>query len=233
MKNPGRRFFLALFQVLLICACASRPRPPAITLPSPEELPPPFREPFEKAIEKIKQNGKDIDKYFIPDTEGRIAVKSNLRDEDLDFEIIYDLENAAAIGDSLFEVGFSCQDKESGLLLKDTIVWNPLAADAGILLSFDDDYTDSWERYFDLFDKYKTKVTFFIIGKPDAGKTGAFCARALNRGHDVGYHSLNHLDLRRMPGDDFTRETIEPLKLFRDAGIPVSSFAYPYGYYEP
>jgi peptidoglycan/xylan/chitin deacetylase (PgdA/CDA1 family) len=233
MKNLYHLFCLVLFQAFLLCACASRPRPPEIILPSPEELPPPFREPFEKAIEKIKQNGKDIDKYFIPDTEGRIAVKSDLRDEDRDFEIIYDLENAAAIGDSLYEVGFSCRDKESGMLLKDTIVWNPLAADAGILLSFDDDYTDSWERYFALFDKYKTKVTFFIIGKPDAGKTGAFCAKALSRGHDVGYHSLNHLDLRRMPAEEFNRETIEPLKSFRDAGIQLSSFAYPYGHYEP
>jgi peptidoglycan/xylan/chitin deacetylase (PgdA/CDA1 family) len=242
MKNPYPRFFLFLFPAFLLYACASRPRPasetvketPVIFLPSPEELPSVIKRPFEQAIEKVKQNGKDIDKYFILDEEGRIVVKANLRDEDVDFEIIYDLENAREIGVSAYEVGFFCRDKESGMLLKDALVWNPLASDAapsetaGLLLSFDDDYTDSWERYFDLFDKYKTRVTFFIIGKANP-----FCARAIRRGHDVGYHSLNHLDLRKMSRNEFNQETIESVKQFRDAGFPLSSFAYPFGFYEP
>jgi peptidoglycan/xylan/chitin deacetylase (PgdA/CDA1 family) len=236
MKNPYRPFFTVLFPVFMLCACASRPRQavetvkelPVIFLPSPEELPPPFRQLFEQALEKVKQNGKDIDKYFISDGEGLITVKSDLRDENGDFEIIYDLENAREIGNSVYEVGFSCRDKESGLLLKDTLVWNPLVGNGGLLLSFDDDYADSWERYFDIFDKYKARVTFFIIGNPSS-----FCARAINRGHDVGYHGLNHLDLRKMSSEEFNRETVDAVKTFRDAGIPLSSFAYPYGFYEP
>jgi peptidoglycan/xylan/chitin deacetylase (PgdA/CDA1 family) len=232
VKNHFRPLCLILFPALVLCACASRPRPPAITLPPAEELPPHLKQPFEQALEKIKHNGKDMDKYFILD-EGRIVVKSNLRDENGDFEIIYDLENAREIENSFYEVGFSCRDTESGMLLKDTLVWNPLASDGGLLLSFDDDYTDSWERYFDLFDKYKARVTFFINGKANAGKTGAFCARALNRGHDVGYHSLSHKDLRKISREEFNREAIEPVRSFRDAGFPVSSFAYPFGFAEP
>jgi len=247
MKNPYRLFFTVLFPAFLLGACASRPRPEAETIkeppiiflpfpegpPSPEELPPPFKQPFEQALERVKQNGKDIDKYFILD-EGRIVVKAGLRDANGDFEIIYDLENAREIGSSVYEVGFSCRDKESGLLLKDALVWNPLASDAapsetaGLLLSFDDDYTASWERYFDLFDTYNAKVTFFINGIATP-----FCARALNRGHDVGYHSLSHRDLRQMSRDEFNREAIEPVKAFRDAGFPLSSFAYPFGFFEP
>jgi len=241
MKNPYPRFVLVLFPAFLLFACAGRPRPvpetvketPVIFVSSPEELPPPIKLPFEQALEKVKQNGKDIDKYFILDGEGRIIVKAGLRYENADFEIIYDLENSREIEGSCYEVGFSCRDKESGMFLKDTLVWNPLASDAapsetaGLLLSFDDDYTDSWERYFYLFDKYKARVTFFIIGKATP-----FCARAMNRGHDVGYHSLSHLDLRNMPRNEFNRETIESAKPFRDAGIPLSSFAYPFGFYE-
>jgi peptidoglycan/xylan/chitin deacetylase (PgdA/CDA1 family) len=234
MKNPYRPFFLIVFPLFLLCACAIRPRPaaetikepPVLFLPSPEELPPPLKQQFEQALEKVKQNGKDIDKYYILD-KGRIVVKAGLRVENGDFEIIYDLENARKGGSSAYEVGFSCYDKESGLFLKDVLVWNPLASDAGLLLSFDDDYTASWERYFGLFDTYNAKVTFFIIGK-----TTPFCARALNRGHDVGYHGLSHKDLRRMSRFEIYREAIEPAEAFRDAGIPVSSFAYPYGFYE-
>ena len=232
MKIFYRRFFLVLLPALLLYACASRPRQATekgkeLPVISPEELPPSLKQPFEKALEKVKQNGKDIDKYFILD-KGRIVVKAGLRDANGDFEIIYDLENAKELGASACEVGFSCRDTESGLLLKDALVWNPLAGSGGLLLSFDDDYTDSWERYFDLFDKYKARVTFFIIGNPNP-----FCAKAYNRGHDVGYHSLSHLDLRKMSRVEFNRETSESAKSFRDAGFPLSSFAYPFGFYEP
>jgi len=194
-------------------------------IPAPEDLPPSFE--FEGALEKIKRNGKDIDKYFILDGEGRIVVKASLYDESGDFEITYDLENASEIGDSAYEVAFSCSEKESGAVLNGVLVWKPLNAEAGLLLSFDDDYTDSWERNFDLFDKYNAKVTFFINGKPVP-----FCAKALKRGHDVGYHGLSHRDLRRMSRFEVYREAVEPAEAFRDAGIPVSSFAYPYGFYE-
>jgi len=246
MKNPYRPFFLVLLPCILLCACESlsrqarRPRPaaetgkelPVIFLSSPEGLPPPLKQPFENALDKIKRNGKDMDKYFVTDKEGRITVKSDLRDENGNFEIVYDLENAKELGNSAYEVGFSCLDKESGMLLKDVLVWNISASASGLLLAFDDDFTDAWERYFDLFDKYKAKVTFFINGNA-GGKVNPFCAKALNRGHDVGYHSLNHLDLRKMPRKEFNRETVEPVKAFGDAGIPVLSFAYPYGFYEP
>jgi len=253
MKNPSRRFFLFLFPAFLLYACAGRPRPadetvkepPVIFKPfpkgqsSPVESPPTIKQPFEQALEIIKQNAKDIDKYFILDGEGRIIVKADLRYENTDFEVIYDLENAGVTGGSAYEVGFSCRDKESGMLIKDSLVWNPLASDAassetapflttGLLLSFDDDYTDSWERNFDLFDKYKARVTFFVLGKPSP-----FCAKAIKRGHDIGYHSFNHADLRKMSRKEFNMETIESVKPFRDAGFSLSSFAYPFGYYEP
>jgi peptidoglycan/xylan/chitin deacetylase (PgdA/CDA1 family) len=234
MKKLYQPYYLILFPAFLLYACASRPhpaeqtkkKPAVISLPPAEGLPPPDNR-FERALEKIKQNGKDVDKYFVED-HGRIIVKAGLRDENGDFEIVYDLENTKAFGNSAYEVGFSCCDKESGIILKDALVWNPLAADGGLLLSFDDNYTDSWERHFDLFDKYTARVTFFINGK-----TCAFCAKALNRGHDVGYHSFSHRDLRAMSREEFYREAIEPARAFREAGVPLLSFAYPYGFYEP
>jgi hypothetical protein len=237
MRIFFRLFCLALLLAALLSACASRPRPAGIKTPPgkepaektpmvlsqpPEILPP----PLEQALVKIKQNGKDIAKYFILE-EGRIIVKSGLRDENGDFEITYDLENARDLGNSAYEVAFTFHDKESGMILEHMLVWNPLAGAGGLLLSFDDDYVDSWEGHFDLFEKYKARVTFFI-----QGKTNPFCAKALDRGHDIGYHSLNHRDLRKITREEFGRETVESALPFRQAGIPLSAFAYPFGFSE-
>jgi hypothetical protein len=60
----------------------------------------------------------------------------------------------------------------------------------------------------------------------------AFSHDALSRGHDVGYHSMNHLDLRRASSETINQETIEPLETFWKNGIPVLSFAYPFGFSE-
>ena len=167
-------------------------------------------------------------KYFILDEDGKIIVKADLQDLAGEFEVIYNLEETEVFQDSGYGVFFSVRNKETGAILKDTLVWRPRSGNAGLLLSFDDDYMESWERYFDLFDGYGARATFFIRGKPDP-----FCAMALSKGHDIGYHSLNHLDLRTISDSAFIRETIEPAKAFRQSGIPLASFAYPFGFSEP
>ena len=208
-------------------ACASRPRPTAerARVPSrPHKLP----TQLERLLRRIKQNGTDIVKYCIIDENGNIIVRADIQDNAGEFEITYDLEKAGLLGDSGYEVFFSVRNRETGAVLEDTLVWKPGAGEAGILLSFDDDYVESWERYFNLFDAYGAKVTFFIQGGPDP-----FCARAMVRGHDIGYHSLNHVDLRKIPEAAFIRETLGPAEAFRETGIPLASFAYPFGFSEP
>jgi peptidoglycan/xylan/chitin deacetylase (PgdA/CDA1 family) len=100
-------------------------------------------------------------------------------------------------------------------------------AQAGILLGFDDDYYESWEAAFPLFDQYGAKVTFFVQGNP------AFCLRALEKGHDIGYHTQTHPDLRRLSAEAWRREALESAQILRDSGIPLASFAYPFGFSEP
>jgi hypothetical protein len=49
----------------------------------------------------------------------------------------------------------------------------------------------------------------------------------------VGYHTLHHNDLRKLTRDAFMEETISKTAAFREAGVPLASFAYPYGFSEP
>jgi peptidoglycan/xylan/chitin deacetylase (PgdA/CDA1 family) len=179
-------------------------------------------------LDRVKQNGSDIEKYFVLDDERRIIVKANLRDDTDEYEVVYDLEGAEALADSTYRVHFAIQSGRSGASLNDSLIWRPRPASAGLLLAFDDDYMNSWEQHFDLFDKYNAKITFFI-----QGELNPFCAKALNRGHDVGYHSLNHLDLRKTSMAEFAAQTLDPAEAFRQAKVPLSSFAYPFGFSEP
>jgi len=101
-------------------------------------------------------------------------------------------------------------------------------SDAGIVLSFDDYYPGPWEQHFDLFDKYGVKVTFFVTGN----SVTDFMLNAQSRGHEIGYHTIRHPDLRRLSEEEFFEETISRISIFEDAGIELTSFAYPYGYYQ-
>ncbi|MCL2276416.1 MAG: polysaccharide deacetylase family protein [Treponema sp.] len=231
------------------------PPPPEII----EEIiiPPPVLTPEEQLIIRIKENGDDIEKFFTVDRNERITIKADLIHNNQLFEITYDLENLIEHEKSVYEVGFTVRlietlnketqydsddhqegknDSETGNdddnqpeipdFIQSVLIWRPVPGNAGILLSFDDDYQDTWERYLDFFDEYEAKVTFFLMGGYHP-----FSALAVERGHDVGFHSLNHPDLRQLSREVFNREAIESAQAFRQAGIPVTSFAYPYGFY--
>jgi peptidoglycan/xylan/chitin deacetylase (PgdA/CDA1 family) len=99
------------------------------------------------------------------------------------------------------------------------------AETSGILLSFDDNYYANWEAAFPLFERYGAKVTFFVQGNR------SFCLNALSYGHDIGYHTESHIDLRKTDCATWIHETIGSARLLRD--IPLASFAYPFGFSEP
>ncbi|MDR0540683.1 MAG: polysaccharide deacetylase family protein [Dysgonamonadaceae bacterium] len=99
----------------------------------------------------------------------------------------------------------------------------------GIALGFDDYYPETWEQYFDLFDKYNAKVTFFV----KAGSVSPFMLHAQNRGHEIGYHTIDHLFLSELSREQFWEQTVSRIGPFKDNGIELTSFAYPRGAYEP
>lgn len=98
---------------------------------------------------------------------------------------------------------------------------------SGILLAFDDYSGDNWAAHFDFFDEYDVKATFFI----NAAAPTDFCFEAVKRGHEIGYHTQNHVNLCEISEEEAYRQAVEPISLFREAGIPMTTFAYPYGAY--
>lgn len=98
---------------------------------------------------------------------------------------------------------------------------------SGILLSFDDYYPDNWEANFELFDKYDANVTFFINSLVPTD----FCYKAEARGHEIGFHTRFHVDLTDTTDEEIYQNAIEPIEYFRSNGVPLTTFAYPYGNY--
>jgi peptidoglycan/xylan/chitin deacetylase (PgdA/CDA1 family) len=181
-------------------------------------------------IERVKQNSETVKKYFILDENSNIIVKAAFEDAP-SFEVVYDLEDAEEEENSPLpglRVNFTVTQISSGLSRQDSFVWTPGQGNAGLLLSLDDAYMETWEQYFELFEKYGARVTFFI-----QGNFSPFCNEAVRRGHDIGYHSLNHRDLRKQSRERFNEEAILGAESFWEAGIVLSAFAYPYGFSEP
>ena len=120
----------------MFCSCATRPSALKIeeievkatpdSAPSEITLVLPALTAIEQLLQRIKQNGTDIEKYFILDESGRITVKADLQNDEGDFEVIYDLEEAKALGNSVFEVSFILHIKKTEIYIKDTLIWRPI-----------------------------------------------------------------------------------------------------------
>jgi hypothetical protein len=223
MKNVSGRIFLGGFFCVLFISCASQSaripperEPEAISKPEAVII---FT-PMESAVRRVKENSPLLKKYFTLDKDRNVIVKA----ETEDFEVIYDMKNSTPDGSGGFSLSFTLTSLSSGESRQDTLSWKPERNADGILLAFDDDYLEAWENNFDLFDHYGAKVTFFV-----QGEYSSFCGTALKRGHDVGYHSWNHLNLPKVSREVFRKETLSRIPAFRDAGVPLDSFAYPFG----
>ena len=80
---------------------------------------------------------------------------------------------------------------------------------------------------FDLFDEYDVRVTFFVnVAEPDE-----FRAEAKARGHEIGFHTVGHMDLSVLEEQYIIEQAIEPIEEFRRQGYGMKAFAYPYGAY--
>ncbi|MDR2759071.1 MAG: polysaccharide deacetylase family protein, partial [Spirochaetaceae bacterium] len=225
------RWTLLLIVFMTLLSCTTRGPPvtvPIIPVPRKEPLPLPEPEPvlplIDEAVKKVKANSPEIIKSFAGDSAENITVSGDING----YRVVYDLRNAAPQDERRFLVAFSVEDPLRNERRDDSFLWTPEEDNAGILLSLDDNYQDDWKTYFDLFDQYGAKLTFFV-----QGEFCPFCVEAQGRGHDIGYHTRNHLNLTKVSEDVFRSETLSGLADFRSAGVPLKAFAYPYGLSEP
>lgn len=105
-------------------------------------------------------------------------------------------------------------------------------------LTFDDGYEDFYTKAFPLLQKYKIKSTVYIIintlDKPGYLTTGQLKELARSGLVEIGSHTFNHPDLRKLKAKDVRFEILASRRILRQlSGQEVLTFAYPYGYYQP
>ena len=215
---------MCIFCMIIFMSCS---KVIAVSPPLPEPS------PLENVINKIKRNSPEIEKYFLFDKPGEFFVKADIVEErekaenTVCFQVLYDMKRVVVENPGEYLITFILRNLETEELYEDKLLWKPQKDNAGILLSFDDDFYDVWESYFDMFDRYNAKVTFFVMGKYNK-----FSGKALERGHDIGYHTLDHLILPNVSRQVFFTQTLSQVENFRNAEVPIISFAYPFGLYE-
>ena len=111
-------------------------------------------------------------------------------------------------------------------------IFNMVAAEGTLCLTFDDRYFENWKKAIPLFKKYNATVTFFVYGNIDtqAVETMKILQSA---GHTIGLHGINHVRsvdyIQKNGTDEFIKNEIMPqLEICRKNGITIRAFAYPF-----
>jgi peptidoglycan/xylan/chitin deacetylase (PgdA/CDA1 family)/glycosyltransferase involved in cell wall biosynthesis len=119
--------------------------------------------------------------------------------------------------------------------------------DKPVLLTFDDAYADTATYAFPLLKRYGFPAAVFVVASEVGGtnrwdqNVGSYEHRVMDLGQIVswvtegiafGAHSLTHADLTAIPEADVREETVRSGELLAGLiGAPVSTFAYPYGFF--
>ena len=100
-----------------------------------------------------------------------------------------------------------------------------------IALTFDDGPSqDTMDEILDVLAQYDAKATFFIIGRKINAGTKEVLQRAVDEGHELGNHSMNHLKMAELTEEEIVAEYEECQKAVKDAvGVDMYYFRAPFG----
>ena len=103
--------------------------------------------------------------------------------------------------------------------------------DKMIALTFDDGpSTETMVQVLDLLKQYDAKATFFLIGKKINASTTPVLQRAVDEGHELANHSMNHLKMAELSDAEIIAEYTNCQRAVKDAvGVDMYYFRPPFG----
>lgn len=105
-----------------------------------------------------------------------------------------------------------------------------------IIITFDDSNLDNYNFAFPIMQKYEFTGVLYVVGGYLGAENFINAQQAkemANAGWEIGSHSMNHFDLSTITSDERwyeihgSREFLE-----KEIGVPVLTFAYPFGVYD-
>ncbi len=102
-----------------------------------------------------------------------------------------------------------------------------------LALTFDDQSIEEWLNAADVFKAYNARATFFILGFPYISSSRIIkLFKLLDLGHEIGYHSVHHLNAvdvaKEQSVDAYIQSEILPgLDAMKLMGFSPVSFAFP------
>lgn len=108
---------------------------------------------------------------------------------------------------------------------------------AGIVLTFDDNYVDNWYRYLPFLDSAGIKATFYISNYNRLNNDQKNKILVIqSHGHEIGYHTVNHYNMvdylykyHHTMEELLQKEIQTGLSLMNRDGLYPKTFAYPFG----
>lgn len=129
---------------------------------------------------------------------------------------------------------FSCSKDETEAI--DTVPdKTPFQSQAGVVLTFDDDFVDEWFAVNSILKPYSWKATFFVTKFNQLSSDKIQKLKSLKaEGHEIAAHGLNHINapnhVASYGATSYLEEEIYPMKkLMIENNLSPTSFAYPYG----
>ena len=101
-----------------------------------------------------------------------------------------------------------------------------------VSLTFDDGWADQYEHARPILAAHGTKATFYVNSNR-INTTGFLTWAHLEElhadGHEIGGHTLDHVDITELPVEEARRQVGDDRAALIDRGFEAQSFAYPYG----
>lgn len=100
-----------------------------------------------------------------------------------------------------------------------------------IALTFDDGPSvRTMAEVLDLLAQYDAKATFFVIGRKINSGTTPVLQRAVNEGHEIANHSMDHVQMAELTDEEIMAQVEDCQKAVKDAvGVDMYYFRAPFG----
>jgi peptidoglycan/xylan/chitin deacetylase (PgdA/CDA1 family) len=105
-----------------------------------------------------------------------------------------------------------------------------------VVITFDDGNFDIYQNSYPILQKYGFVATFYIVDRYINGKdmiTTDEVKELIQAGWEIGSHSKYHTDLLSAGADLETEVRMSKLDMEERLGVPINSFAYPFGSANP